>query len=481
MAKLFFLVHVFGLLLFSSEAQTTISKLHNDVTPSNPPLLDGPLTQCVAYNLHNECEYVVGAAVSVPSSGQLRAFDEIALLISNARMVPIPCRRGLVWYYCNSVFPMCEENGGSVRICLPDLDSCNQVNKDCRKVYDGDILNCTARFDNGLLTKQYVAGDLTDEERNREQQCGTAITHSSATMLKEDTSDVANISNSPPPPCSSSPTLRLHKAQQSPIPVLTCLGLESGNEDAGSSGNYSIIECCLFPFKLDNVDNLVAGECAVRCPQYDFSETAERGIGIFSFVMVWADTLIFLVSVIPYFFMTNLRQFPGYVTPLTSFCVLMMLHTWTWSMYTGYCEGEHDYVEYRPGYSMGWSTGEHYLCGDVVDYLTARMTFGNSFKCKIQAAMMEFFLVALSYWQLILAICVLSYPYHNSMTFLKLFRPAASAQSFSSSSSFPLFSTAAASSSSSSSPPSITKSRPPLLSRDNEESSEYRQQKRLEK
>ena len=351
--------------------------------------LSGSTSSCQPYLLDNECSYVVGESVltkevsidSSPSeitSAQLEMFSQIALNISDLRMFPFQCRRPALWLLCNLVFETCDESNEPT--CSPvDDEQCELVSQNCSNT-------CMTVFQTEcpVWSPCSNAQTSTTTTSARDSSC-----FGSEENEKEEEDTESGLSDGCP-----NNTQLLIDSNLSPIPVITCISGFDGNE------SIPLFSCCNSPYVLDSGNT---EECVIQCPQYDFSKETESAINVVGFCFTWISSLLFLFSAIPLYFVGELSKFPQYVSPLTSFATLGLLHTWTWSIYVG--------------------GNANYLCQGEKDYSVAHYAFSNSFICIFQAAIMSFWAFATCYWQLILTLCAVSYSYHEQFSFLRMFRP----------------------------------------------------------
>ena len=113
----------------SQPADDTVRQMRQD-----PP--------CQPFRLNEtECYYVLGnepvlALPFRPSQEQL--WDEMKMQVSDSRMLPSSCRRGLLWFACTATYLPCREGA----VCPPSMSACEEVNLSC--VPYGIELNCSA-------------------------------------------------------------------------------------------------------------------------------------------------------------------------------------------------------------------------------------------------------------------------------------------------------------------------------------------------
>ena len=224
--------------------------------------------QCFQYTLNNECTPILGN-VSIQENEQQNFFDqELSLTVSDVRMRTPNCRRSFLSYYCQVMFGafVCQSSSSPSPSPSPPEEQqcleegyCIQVSEECSD--DFPFLNCTTP---SPPPSPSLLSTICQEE------------------VKE----------------------QIQQAQKEPIAVTTCL-----------NSTKETMECCIGPFIKDDNDE----ECVIECPQYLYGRERERGIRIFSLVLMIAILLVLFVAALPFLAVGDFRFF------LYFFCFFILI------------------------------------------------------------------------------------------------------------------------------------------------------------
>ncbi len=300
---------------------------------------------CVPYVLDNECSVVVSPLVSSPIPQQLLFDLFLAQTISDIRMFPSQCRRSLIWYLCNSAYPMCDNVTGSV--CPVSAESCDYVYSQCetfpnitKNLNCGVTMSCPEQqhHDDPFLFPPSLS--LVDSKRS----------------IDSESPCVKNLSSS--------------FIDTTPIPVVTCI----------SVGLNDTIPCCPTPYVRHS-----NGECVIQCLQYGFGESRENDWALASLIMVWVASSLYIFAIIPSLVLSNWLQFPTVAVHSMEVCCFIIVHTSIWATYEG---------------------PQQYICGGEAEDYTQKFFYDylSSSKCLAQSWIISYFQLAFYSWLFVLSL-----------------------------------------------------------------------------